>query len=69
MPKPDNMDKMFEIAESLSKKVGAPYVRIDLYNSNGQIYFGEITFFPDSGFDANRLPEMDMYFGELIKLN
>lgn len=68
MPKPENMDKMFAIAEKLSKDVGSPFLRVDLYNSNGQIYFGELTFFPDSGFDANRLPEMDRYFGDLIKL-
>lgn len=68
MPKPEKMDKMFAIAEKLSKDVGVPFLRVDLYNSNGQIYFGELTFFPDSGFDANRLPEMDRYFGDLIKL-
>ena len=69
MPKPENMDKMFEIAEKLSADVGAPFLRVDLYNSCGQIYFGELTFFPDSGFDSNRLPEMDRYFGDLIKLD
>lgn len=64
--KPGNIDKMFEIAERLSE--GLPFARIDLYNSNGKIYFGEITFFPDSGFDANLLPETDKYFGDLIHL-
>ena len=66
LPKPDGMDKMFEIASKISK--GIPYARVDLYNVNGKIYFGEITFFPDSGFDHNRLPESDLYFGEKIKL-
>ena len=69
MPKPENMDKMFEIAEELSKDVGAPFLRVDLYNSNKQIYFGELTFFPSSGLDPNRLPETDRYFGDLVKLN
>lgn len=64
--KPDQMDKMFEIAAKLSE--GLPFARIDLYQSNGHIYFGEITFFPDSGFDANLLPETDKYFGNLICL-
>ena len=59
---------MFEIAEKLSADVGAAFLRVDLYNSCNQIYFGELTFFPDSGFDANRLPEIDRYFGDLIKL-
>lgn len=64
--KPSQMDKMFEIAAKLSK--GLPFVRIDLYQSNDHIYFGEITFFSDSGFDANLLPETDKYFGNLIHL-
>ena len=66
LPKPDGMDKMFDIAAKLSE--GLPYARIDLYNIEGKVYFGEITFFPDSGFDKNRLPEADLYFGEKIKL-
>jgi O-antigen ligase len=64
--KPKKMDEMFAIAERLSK--GFPYVRVDLYECNDKIYFGEMTFFPDSGFDANILPETDKYFGDLIKL-
>lgn len=66
LQKPEGMDEMFEIAAKLSK--GLPFARIDLYNVDGNIYFGEITFFPDSGFDPNRLPESDLYFGEKIKL-
>lgn len=69
LPKPDGMDKMFEIAEVLSQDVGAPFLRVDLYYAYGQIYFGELTFFPDSGFDPNRLPETDVYFGDLTKLD
>ena len=67
LPKPQNLEKMFEIAEILSK--GIPHIRVDLYNVNGRIYFGELTFFTDSGFDANRLPESDLYFGSLIELD
>lgn len=67
LPKPECMDEMFKIAAELS--VGMPFVRVDLYQSNSQIYFGELTFFPDSGFDANLLPETDEYFGSLINLN
>ncbi len=66
LPKPDHIDEMFEIAHTLSK--GLPFARVDLYNSEGQIYFGEITFFPDSGFDSNLLKETDEYFGSLIDL-
>lgn len=42
IPKPKNLDKMLEIASKLS--AGIPIVRIDLYNVNGKIYFGEMTF-------------------------
>ena len=66
LPKPKNLELMFEIAHKLSR--GLPFARIDLYEVNGQVYFGEITFFPDSGFDKNLLPEVDRYFGELIAL-
>lgn len=67
VPKPAVMDRMFEIAERLSH--GLTFARIDLYCSDGKIYFGEITFFPDSGFDKNLLPETDLAFGEKIKLD
>ncbi len=67
LPKPKNMDKMFEIAKKLSE--GMPFARIDLYNSDDHIYFGEITFFPDSGFDPNILAETDLYFGNLIDID
>ena len=58
---------MFRIAEQLSK--GIPYLRVDLYYVGGHIYFGELTFFPASGYDANLLPETDALFGSMIDLN
>lgn len=67
LPKPDGFDKMFELASILSRDI--PYARVDFYNINGKIYFGEITFFPASGFDFNRLPESDMHFGSMIDLS
>ena len=67
IPKPEQMDEMFKIASKLSE--GIPFVRVDLYVSDGQIYFGEMTFFPQSGFDPNLLPETDKYFGSLIDLS
>lgn len=64
--KPSCMDEMFEIAAKLSK--GLPFVRVDLYQSNDFVFFGELTFFPDCGFDSNLLPETDDYFGSLINI-
>ena len=67
LPKPECFDEMFELASKLSQ--GFPFIRVDFYNINGRIYFGEVTFFPSSGFDCNRLPESDLHFGQMIDLN
>ncbi len=67
LPKPDGIDEMFAIAAKLSE--GLPFARIDLYNSCGKIYFGEITFYPDSGFDKDILPSADEVFGKMIDLS
>ena len=64
--KPENMDKMFSIAEKLSK--GYPFVRVDLYSANSKIYFGEMTFFPQAGWDANLNEEVDLMWGNMINL-
>ena len=61
-------EEMFEIADKLSSSIAAPFVRIDLYNINGRIYFGEITFFPASGMKKFRPDEWNYIFGDLIKL-
>ena len=66
LPQPQKLDKMFEIAGVLSK--GIPYLRVDLYNIGGKIYFGETSFYPQSGFDANLLPQTEALFGSRIKL-
>ncbi|MDU2201796.1 MAG: ATP-grasp fold amidoligase family protein [Anaerococcus hydrogenalis] len=67
IPKPKCIDDMFDIASRLSE--GFPFVRVDLYQSYGKIYFGEMTFYPDSGFDNNILKESDDYLGNLIDLS
>lgn len=66
LPKPEGIDEMFRLASEMSK--GFPFVRMDFFDVNGKIYFGEYTFFPASGYDYNRLPESDLYFGNKIKL-
>ena len=45
--KPKNFDRMVELARELSSHF--PFVRIDLYNVNGNIYFSEFTFIPTGG--------------------
>jgi len=44
IPKPDSFDKMVEIARKLSKEF--KFVRVDLYDINGKVLFGELTFTP-----------------------
>lgn len=64
--KPLNLEKMIEISEILSKEI--PFVRVDLYEINGKVYFGELTFFPSSGFEGFSPEEWDGKLGHLIKL-
>lgn len=64
--KPNNFEEMVRISETLSK--GIPHVRVDLYNINGHIYFGELTFFHWSGLTPF-VPEVwDLYFGTWLHL-
>lgn len=65
--KPRNFDDMIEIAKTLSK--GIPHVRIDLYNINGSIYFGEYTFFHHSGLVPFIPAEYDALLGKLLPLD
>lgn len=48
LDKPSNFDEMVKLARLLSKDF--PFVRVDLYNIEGVIYFGEMTFYPWSGY-------------------
>lgn len=66
IPKPRCMDEMFEIAERLSQN--HLFIRVDLYCVNEKVYFGELTFYPNSGFDRNRLPEVERMFGSKVDL-
>ena len=64
--KPVNYDEMLDVAAKLSK--GIPHVRVDLYNVNGKIYFGELTFFHFSGTTPFEPMEWDYKFGKYLKL-
>lgn len=66
LPKPEGIDEMFGLAARLSE--GIPFVRVDFYDVNGKVYFGELTFYPSGGFDSKRLPEADLHFGSMINL-
>jgi hypothetical protein len=47
LTKPANFDAMVKMAEDLARPF--PFVRVDLYDVNGKIYFGEMTFTPAKG--------------------
>lgn len=64
--KPKGFNEMKKLAKTLSKDF--PHVRIDFYDINGKIYFGEITLFHWSGFVPFEPEEWDYKFGEWIKL-
>lgn len=61
--KPINFDKMIELVTILCK--GFQHVRIDLYNVEGKIYFGEMTFTSGAGFEKITPKEFDKHLGEL----
>lgn len=64
--KPDNLDEMIHIAKMLSKNI--PFSRIDLYNTNNKLLFGEITLFPVSGYMDFEDDKMDNLLGNWIRL-
>ena len=66
IPKPDNIERMFEIAETLSQDF--PHVRIDLYNIEGKIYFGEYTLYSAGGVEVNFDAPTEKHLGDLIVL-
>lgn len=66
IPRPKNYELMVEIAKTLSKDF--KFVRVDLHNIDGKIYFGEMTFTPNSGYMKFSNPKYDRIFGDLLRL-
>ena len=64
--KPTQFEKMKELASKLS--CGIPHVRVDFYEVNGKVYFGELTFYHFSGVVPFVPEEWDTTFGNWIKL-
>lgn len=64
--KPQNFEKMLELAEVLSE--GLPFIRVDFYNVDGKIYFGELTFFPASGLGKFTDEKWDVEIGNMLEL-
>ena len=64
--RPAELDKMLELAETLSKDI--PFVRSDFYTIGGKVYFGELTFFPASGFERFKPDLFDKTLGDWLVL-
>ena len=65
--KPKNFDKMIELAKILSKNL--IHVRVDFYEVNGKVYFGELTFYHFSGFQPFIPSKWDYKFGEWLEIS
>ena len=65
--KPENFEKMVEIARTLSQPFA--HCRVDLYNVDGKIYFGEITFYHGGGCNKIEPEEWDLRMGKWIDIN
>lgn len=63
--KPRRLSRMMDLAENLSKDI--PFVRVDYYEKNDCIFFGEFTFYPSGGF-INLQDEWDINIGEWLQL-
>lgn len=63
---PTSLEKMIEFAKKLSE--GIPFVRVDFYEVNGHILFGELTLFPASGFGRFTDTVWDYRLGEWLVL-
>ena len=66
IPPPINLKQMINLSEKLSK--GIPFIRVDLYEINKRIYFGEFTFYPGSGMEEFIPDYWDYTFGKWIDL-
>lgn len=65
--KPAAYETMKEIARKLSKDI--PFARVDLYAVDEKTYFGEVTFYPASGYGFFTPDEWDKKLGDLLELS
>ena len=65
--KPANFDRMILMAETLS--FGYPHIRVDLYNVDSRVFFGELTYTPENGLTRRDPPSLDLKYGRLMDVN
>jgi hypothetical protein len=66
-PPPQTLARMLRVAAQLSQPF--PFARVDLYELDDRVYFGELTFFPGKGVERFRPREFDAIFGERLDLS
>ena len=64
--KPEHFEKMIELTKKLSE--GFPHVRVDFYEANGQVYFGEMTFYHFGAIVPFETKEWDKKIGDWLVL-
>lgn len=67
--KPKNFEKMWELAGTLAKASQTKFVRVDFFNVDGKIYFGEFTFYDWAGLKPFDDEKQDYELGQLISLD
>lgn len=65
-PRPKHLETQLMIARELSRNI--PFVRIDLFETKDRVYFGEITFYPNSGYGSFRPDNYNMIIGNMLEL-
>ena len=65
--RPQEFEQMKEYAEILSK--GFPFVRVDLYQANNKVYFGELTFYPAGGYGQFTPDSYDFLLGDCFDVS
>ena len=66
MPKPENYELMVQLAEKLARDF--KFLRVDLYEISGKIYFGELTLYPGAGIEKFEPSEWDEILGSWLEL-
>ena len=64
---PQNLDRAFQIADKLSE--GFNFIRVDLYLTQDNVWFGEMTNFPGNGFEIFQPYEFDVKMGQMLELD
>lgn len=65
-PQPDSKEEMLEVSRKLSESL--PFMRVDLYEISGKVYFSELTLDPCGGYSPFEPENWDLKLGEMLKL-